>query len=275
MRILFLGDVHVGSSHAVFPEHYVNPETGVEITANKIQRKLLRRWYKLAEKHAPKDSPPDLLVLTGDLIDGPQRKQNYHTLLLQNIMDQIDVFLKLFSETYHAKQIIVVRGTDYHATVEGVHAEEFIARKLPNVKRISRWSEERASQIDARIYFKKERIKMHVKHQVGASKVPHYRFTPLARDVWKLFMEDVNFHISKGYNLIVRGHTHIYNIAGESNTFRAFITPAWQLPTDYAKSRGYYKADIGVVEVIIEKGDLTINEDLVTHEFSPHWVEWK
>lgn len=265
--------MHAGSSHAPFPEHYVNPETGVELTANRVQKRLLRRWYKLAERHAPKDSPPDYLILTGDLIDGPQRRQNYHTLLLPNVMDQIDVFFKLFRDVWHAKKIIVVRGTEYHVTVEGLHAEEFIARKLPNVMRISRWSRERASQVDVRLNFSAHKVKLHVKHEVGVSQVPHYRFTPLARDVWKLFMEDAQFHQHKGYNIVVRGHTHIYNYIEESTTFIAFINASWQLPTEYAKSRGYYKADIGCVELELDKNDVDINKDLVTYEFSPHWVK--
>lgn len=273
MRIVFLGDVHVGSSHAVFLENYHNPETGVELSANQIQKKLVRRWYQLAEKHAPKDSPPDYLILTGDLIDGPQRRQNYHTLLLSNIQDQIDAFLKLFQDVWHTKNIIVVRGTDYHVTVEGLHAEEFIARKLSNVMHISRWSKERASQIDARLNFSKYNVKLHIKHAVGVSQIPHYRFTPLARDVWKLFMEDVKFHQNKGYNIVVRGHTHIYDYVEESSTFLAFINAAWQLPTEYAKSRGYYKSDIGCVELEIEKNDVNVRKDLVTYEFSPHWVK--
>jgi hypothetical protein len=272
MRILFLGDVHVGSSHAVFPDHYVNPETGVEITSNRIQKKLLSYWYAMAEAHAPKDSPPDILILMGDLIDGPQRKQNYHTLLLQNVMDQIDVFLKLFIDVWHAKKIYVIRGTDYHVTVEGLHAEEFIARKLPNVQYVSRWSKDRASQVDLRLDIKKHRLKLHAKHQVGISVIPHYRYTPLARDVWKLFMEDLKFHVSRGYNVVVRAHTHIHNLIKESVRFYGFTTPSWQLPTEYAKSRGYYTADIGIVELEVDKNKFNINDDLVTYEFSPHWV---
>jgi len=234
----------------------------------------LKRWYELAEKHAPKDSPADYMILMGDLIDGPQRSENYHTLLLQNIQDQINAFFKLFLDVWHAKNIIVVRGTDYHATVEGLHAEEFIAQKLPNVMHVSRWSKERASQVDVRLHFEEYKVKLHAKHAVGVSQIPHYRFTPLARDVWKLFMEDVKFHQTKGYNIVVRAHTHIYDYIKESTTFVGFINPAWQLPTDYAKKRGFYKADIGIVELELGK-EASIHEDLVSYEFTPHWVKVK
>jgi hypothetical protein len=272
-RILFLGDVHVGSSYAVFPEYYQNPETGVEVSANKVQKQLLRFWYKLAEKHASKDSPPDYLILMGDLIDGPQRRENYHTLVLPNIEEQITVFLSLL-EAWYAKNIIVVRGTPYHVTIEGLHCEEYIARHLPNVKHLSRWSSERASQVDVRLHFKESKVKLHAKHHIGVSQIPHYQFTPLARDVWKLFVEDVNFHMNKGWNLVVRAHAHYYRLLQIGLRARAFITPCWQLPTEYAKNRGHDTASIGMVGVELEKdGQMIMIEELDEFTFAPHWVE--
>jgi hypothetical protein len=282
MRILFLGDVHVGSSRAVFPEYYRNPETGIEIEGNDVQKELFRTWVEVAEKFAPRDSPPDVIILMGDLIDGPQRAENYHTLVLHNIDEQIDLFLELFLDYFHYNKIMVVRGTDYHAEVEGVHAEEWIARHLPNICYVSRYGS--ASQRDLRFDFRPEaNVKLHAMHKVGVSSSPFYRATPLIRTsvnqiiqdpFFREFIEDAQNSFRNNYNLVARAHRHIYAFYEESTIFSAFITPSWQLPTEYAKDRDNFRSDIGVFEVEAEGDQIDFNKYLVTYKFLPHWVTW-
>ena len=259
IRIVFVSDVHVGSNYAVFPPDFRNPETGATIEQNAWQRQLFRDYERLTEKLAP----ADILIYLGDLIEGPQSKEKFETLTLGNIAHQVDAFVHLHNLTWagKAKEIYVIRGTDYHVATIGLHAEELIARMIgarkPDAYKYS------AHDIMLEVAGKR----IHAAHHVGVSQVPHYRFTPLAREMWLAKLFDDYFG---KVDLIARGHVHYHVLARIEDFMTAFTCPAWQLPTPYQRKRTVFgsNASIGFVEVTITPEDIDVCAELL-HNYRP------
>jgi hypothetical protein len=240
-RIVFVSDTHVGSSFAVFPEDFKNPEDGTPVTLNRLQKRLLREWVRLASEF----SPADVIVLLGDLIDGPQSRERFGTLRLLNVAHQVDAFVQLFKGTWRWRKLYVVRGTSYHVEVQGVHAEELIARALGAEKVDS-------GKFSAEVL----RLKVHDKiincaHHVGFSRVPHYRATPILRE---LVLSSLGSYFGEA-DIVARGHVH-YWVKVELGERVAFTCPSWQLPTPYQLRRGTFglSGEIGIVVAEIEEG---------------------
>jgi hypothetical protein len=172
-RVVFISDTHVGSSYAVFPEGFRNPEDGTSVTLNRLQKRLLREWERLASEF----SPAEVIVLLGDLLDGPQTRERLGTLRLQNVAHQVDAFVQLFKDTWDWRKLYVVRGTGYHVEVQGVHAEELIARTLGAEKVDS------GKFSDYVLNLKIHDKTLNCAHHVGFSRVPHLRATPILREM--------------------------------------------------------------------------------------------
>jgi predicted phosphodiesterase len=234
-RIVFVSDTHVGSSFAVFPEDFRNPEDGTPIALNRQQKKLLREWERLASEF----SPADVIVLLGDLIDGPQTRERFGTLRLQNVAHQVDAFVQLFRGTWRWRRLYVVRGTSYHVEVQGVHAEELIARAL-GAERVDsgKFSD---YVLNLRIHDKT----LNCAHHVGFSRVPHLRATPLLREL----------ALNNGADIIARGHVHYY-VEVRTDKGIAFTCPSWQLPAPFQLRRGTFglPTKVGIVVAEIEEG---------------------
>jgi DNA polymerase II small subunit/DNA polymerase delta subunit B len=262
VRIVFISDVHVGSNYAIFPPDFINPEDGSPVPQNPYQKQLYREWEKIACKL----SPVDIIILLGDLTEGPQTKEKFGTLKLPNIQHQAEAFIQLFSTTWKWKKLYVIRGTDYHVASLGVHIEEYIARRLGAEK----IDADRYSAVDLTLKVAGKSI--NAAHHVGVSQVPHYRFTPLAREMWlgKLFDD----YFGK-VDIVARGHVHYFLLAQIENIMRAFTCPCWQLPTPYQRKRTVFGSNpsIGLVEVeISHDGEIGINPYLLTG-FRPRSVE--
>ncbi|MEM4591743.1 MAG: hypothetical protein QW555_07945 [Nitrososphaerota archaeon] len=261
VRVVFLGDIHVGSNYAVFPPNWTNPESGNIVNANEFQRKLYEYWCRYAE-----ELRPDILILMGDIIEGPQTREKFGTLTILNIQHQIDAALKLI-QVWKWKELYVIRGTDYHVAERGMHAEEIIARELGAVKS-SKWGD-RYSSID--LALEVEDVAIHVAHHVGVSTVPHYQFTPIVREGWLYKLYD-QYH--GRFNLIVRGHVHYCRIAEVSDEFIIATTPCWQLPTPYQKKKSsFILPDLGVLLCDINGNELVVKKRIIRDpKFKPHRI---
>lgn len=247
-RVVFLSDTHVGSNYAVFPPDFRNPETDAPVDPNKFQRILTEYWINFAE-----NIKPDIIILMGDLVEGNQTRENFHTLTLQNIQHQAQAFIELMKYWKWGK-LYVVRGTEYHVVTNGVHIEEWIAQQLGAV-RSSKWGRQSQDNLILEV----EDLTLHCAHHVGASTLPHYQFTPLVREAWICRM---NYDVHGPIHIVVRGHTHYYRRADIGPDFTALTLPCWQLPTPYMKKRSASSfPNLGLVEIVIDRDKYNI----VTH----------
>jgi len=259
-RIVFISDVHVGSNYAVMPDDFKNPEDGSPVTLNRWQKELLRNWVKLSSEL----SPVDIIILMGDLVEGPQTKEKFGTLKIMNVQHQADAFIQLFTNTWRAKKVYVIRGTPYHVETLGVQTEEYIGKAIGAEKLDDKFS---AHDLMLKINGKT----IHAAHHLGVSHVPHYRFTPLAREMWLAKLFDDYFG---KVDVVARGHVHYHIIARIEDVITAFTCPAWQLPTPYMRKRTALGSNpsVGLVEVVIEKGDIDVVSHLVKG-FKPRTIE--
>ena len=264
IRIVFISDVHVGSNYAVFPDRWINPESGNEVIANEFQKRLFEHWRRLAE-----ELNPDIIVLLGDLIEGPQNKEKFGTLTIQNIQHQIDAFEKIM-QLWKWKELYVVRGTDYHVAEKGLQAEEIIAQDLGAVK-TSKWGD-RYSTTD--LALEVDGVAIHIAHHVGHSSVPHYQFTPIVREGWIYKLYD-QYH--GRYNLIVRGHVHYCRVAEVGDEFTIATTPCWQLPTPYQKKKSsFILPDLGLLVCEVSGDEFRLQKHIIKDpKFKPHRVKSK
>jgi len=243
VRVVLIGDTHVGSNYAILPEGFKNPEDGSVYEQNKWQRKMFNEWCKLAEKL----SPVDVLILMGDLVDGNQRRENWGTLKIQNIQIQAECFIKMLQDTWKWRELYVVRGTDYHDTVQGVHIDEYIAQRL-NARKPSDPDTGKYSADDIQLRIGKRVF--HLAHKVTYSSVPTYRYAPLARQMWLLKLFDEYYG---KVDIVVRAHVHYHIYAGFDDIMLALTTPAWQLPTPYQRSKDPATPNtIGLIEFEIQ-----------------------
>ena len=262
-RVIFISDVHVGSNYAIFPPDFKNPEDGSPVPPNQWQKKLYQEWEKLADKL----SPADVIILMGDLVEGQQTREKFGTLKLQNIQHQAEAFIHLFQSTWKWRKLYVIRGTNYHVATNGLHAEEYIARRLG----AERLDEDKFSAIDLLLKIAGKTVS--AAHHIGVSQVPHYRFTPLAREMWlgKLFDD-----YWQKVDLVARGHVHYYIHATVEDIMQAFTCPCWQLPTPYQRKRTVFGSNpsIGLVEATVSPDELLVRAHLV-HGFRPRTIEVK
>lgn len=111
-QIVFVGDLHCGSHGGLFPirrlPEYPN-HSGV--------RYLMDCW-KHALRRMPKKIP--LLVLTGDLCDGPQHRSKHTGVFSARMGDQVDAAIEVLEPLCRrAETIIRVDGTPYHEEYHG------------------------------------------------------------------------------------------------------------------------------------------------------------
>ncbi|MEM2485445.1 MAG: hypothetical protein QXT82_11515 [Candidatus Caldarchaeum sp.] len=261
-RIVFISDVHVGSNYAVLPDDAKNPEDGSRFDQNVWQKRLYAEWCKLSSKL----SPVDIMILLGDLVEGPQTRERFGTLKIQNIMHQAQVFIEMLRSTWKWRKLYVVRGTDYHVATTGIHIEEFIARALG----AERLDTDKYSSTDIQLEVNGRVI--NAAHHLGVSQVPHYRFTPLAREMWlgKLFDD----YFGK-VDIVARGHVHYHLYARIEDIMIAFTTPSWQLPTPYQRKRTIFGSNpsVGLVEVEITSDSEIRDRVYLIKGFKPRTIK--
>lgn len=244
--------MHVGSNYAIAPAEYRIPESDIIYKANKWQQKLYEKWCEFADSL----SPVDLLILLGDLTEGPQTKEKFGTLWLQNVQQQADTAIYLI-KMWKWKKLIVIRGTDYHTAVPGVHVEEYIAKLLKAEHEHEKYSfHDRGIEV--------ENISMHLAHGIGISSVPHYKATPLMREMWLMH---VNADYFGRYDIIVRGHTH-YIVSIDTPEGAIFTCPCWQYPTPYQRKKTSFgaRAHFGLIEMEVDGKNYDITRHLIEVE---------
>ena len=104
IKIVVLSDLHVGSLYGLCPTHYFNEHT------NAFQRWAIDRWrdFTLEYKY------PDYLVLNGDIIDGPGKKDPT-VLCITDSTNQVEAAADLILPLVGKNTIIYgVSGSGYH-----------------------------------------------------------------------------------------------------------------------------------------------------------------
>ncbi len=218
--ILFVGDLHAGSHFAPWPW---NP---IEETGSAYMTDCFRHFVGQVE-------PFDLLVLNGDLIDGPQRKQGgrgvYNVALHKQTEGAIELLRPLAAK---AKRIIRTDGTPYHE--DGDNALGLLDLALGVTKRAQMIDLDLGNGI------------LNIAHHPGGGSAL-YLGTKLDKEgIWSA-LAAANDKLPDA-RWIVRSHIHEY---GELHTLKKSVVtlPAWQLPTPHATKGNHWRwqPDLGAV----------------------------
>ena len=219
-RILIVSDLHVGSSTAICSERPVISDLGTTYNPNALQKQFLRAWKDMIKDL---DGPIDLLVVNGECIDGANVKQVGQQSWSTNLEDQMNDAKKLI-EMIPYKEVMLLRGSNYHDQIDGTNFEEIMASKLRNVVKYRAYGGQGSTD-----YF--AFVEIHGKifnftHHIGYSKAESNRTGALAKE-----MKGMHFqHDTLGRaDVFIRSHAHYFVHVEFANT-HGCITPAWKFP---------------------------------------------
>ena len=259
-NVIFVSDMHVGSSMALAPRHPYNSENDIEIKPNRIMTKMHDIWDYCLDNVT---KTPHVMGMLGDPMEGDNPKQMGQQSWTTSFIDQVQASSDLL-KMWNAKNVIMVRGSGYHVQRGATNYEEIVARNI-GAKRYRAYTPDGVKGINEKDtasitdYFADFRLNgkvFNMAHHIGFSKNEMYRTTGMAREL-------VTMKLSNGlYNkadVVARGHVH-YHVRVSFTHTTGFTNPAWKLPDAHLFRGGVggTKPDIGVVECIVEP-----NEDVI------------
>lgn len=271
-RLVLVSDLHVGSTVGLCPP-VVPMESGGAYHANPIQLGLYKAWKAGTTGYW---AEPDFLVLGGDMVDGPNKKEAGHDLWTADILSQVAVARDLI-RMWNARCTYVVRGTHYHTHINGQPMEEVLARELKAQPFPPQFNRDRRSGTS--LYLTVQGVTLHVAHKCGVrSSHPMYRSTGITREMMlaKLNSEITDEMKDYDVDIVVRGHQHFF-WRSESTSHVGLMLPGWQLKSEHADSENPlgWIPDVGFVGIEIEGPDYAISKVITKLEdvaLPPHAI---
>lgn len=251
-RVVVVSDTHNGSFYGLLPPEFITYE-GVPKLQNAGQEFLWECWLHFV--NCVEEFSPHAVILNGDIIDGPQRKQHGAELSLPDARDQrraaIATLKVLRSVTRKAKWY-ATQGTPYHVGHFG-DAEEDIAEAMgctpyPSVGAGNLCREVLRLDVDGVI--------LEAAHHIGFA--PVNRSMPLERELRAAWAEPAD--------LMIRSHVHYHKMVDN----RAVTTPCWQLQTRFGR-----KSSVHHVKPSIGGTYIRIDPSAKKRGHTPCQVDWE
>lgn len=214
-RILCVGDTHCGNLNAVS-----------SAPINDTQEFLLNMWETMCAKVGHVDT----VLCNGDMIDGPNKKEDGQDLISTDIIDQA-TDAKTLLQLIDADRYIFTNGSPYHTTNQS--GDKMTCKLIGG-----EWGNEHAA-------INEDEIRVHLRHKVGYSSDKKSRATPLMKDI---LTAELTSPIYGDYQVLVRGHTHRYVFAGTYQNL-AFTTPCWKGLDKFMGSNSADVPDCGYVVI--------------------------
>jgi predicted phosphodiesterase len=250
MKLLVVGDLHVGSNVSVMPpEVYLgDSERTNKVSANPVQKYIYKQWLDMVETAGKVDA---CLVL-GDSIEGPNFKSKGLGLWTSNLADQVKVASDLLGMVKTSKYI-GVQGSMYHVG-DNISSDKAVIDNL------------RGSFADE-LCVNAGKHRIHLSHAVGvSSSATAYRPTPIARE---MMLATINREEYGKYDMIIRGHAHYY-VEVRFGSTKGIICPCWKGRDEYVARKtlaflphlGYILIDGDAVKPYV----FTLKEKMVVPE---------
>jgi len=214
--------------------------------AGRCQEQLRDFYYSLLSRY----HRPDLVVVDGDAIDGPGRKNHGMEQLTTDMAVQSDMAYEALAPWSPTDGYRVLSGSGYH--VDGYGAmERTLASRLG-----ARYSDDD--------YFTVEGVPMHARHFVSVSGSQNTQASLLSSDAIKMILARETIQYPEA-RVIVRAHVHSYMYVG-TGRWIAMTLPALQLPFGIYGSRIPPKVyDVGLVIMDITKsGGISWHPELMS-----------
>jgi hypothetical protein len=233
------------------------------------------------------------LIINGEPINGPSRKQNGGENWTSDVNLQLDDAEKLIRQ-FRYKSVLLTRGSGYHSTDGQTNFEENLARRLEAIRYVGMFGDALNEHESGKsmLYGIKDqggRFGQHtdyylwlgvhdklfsITHHIGFSRWQSYRTTGIAAE-----MSNIN-HLRGRYfpeNMectnIIRSHVH-YQVLVSYGTQNGYTTPSWKLPDGFMYRGGISATNghVGGCEVLIESnGKTTYNKITMPNELHPKY----
>lgn len=235
-KILVVSDLQVGSQYSLWPEKFTFKDGGRWILSDK-QRTLQNAWHTFIKYIA--GIKPDILILNGDMIEGPQVKQQGTSVITTNFAEQAkaaEIILTPLRQS--CTEAYLIRGTEYHDTVDG-QAIESLGENLGVIPFRKNQFSDWVLNLDV------EGVIINVSHHIGVMQGFYRATAPDREGIWSALAGRSK---TPDADCIVRSHIHIFVHVEHSNK-HIVVTPGWQLQTDYQIKKSYYRMfpEIGAI----------------------------
>lgn len=247
---IIVSDIHAGSIYGMLPPSFVTFE-GVEKGQNVGQKYLWECWQHFCKW--VKEQHPDFVIINGDVVDGPQRKNQGAELSLSAPQDQVDAAIRtllvLRNATGERCKWYFTQGTPYHVGDFGGH-EEAVALALGATPYQSLGTGKLCREI---LWLEMEGVILEASHHI-ATTTGFYRLTALDREgQWSAIAgKDATKGIPKA-DVLIRSHVHHF-ARGEHASKDMFSTPCWQLQTRFMRKNSNHRMhpDIGGIKIALD-----------------------
>jgi hypothetical protein len=235
-RVLVLSDLHCGNIFGLTHPNYFNSF-----------REIQQIGWDFFQKSVKSLGEIDLLILNGDLVDGPGKKDTRQH-ITTDMKEQVDMAIAVL-ETIPAKKIIFIRGTCFHVTTDRENEDDiasFFKSEIYDSKKID---------VNGCI--------LHCKHTVGKGSTVYGSITPLQSNSALQVLNDVASG-NETADIFIRSHIHEYNMV-DREPFTAITTPGLQFK-GMAYGRRYNSFySYGMVHLDIrDKKDFDVGKILLT-----------
>ena len=238
-RVVVISDTHCGHRAGLCSPDYQyeikkNPRSQTIRDRNKfavIQREIWS-WYAKTMKDL---QPIDTLFHLGDCIDGNSPKNSGIEEMEVDRLKQCDIAVDCINES-KAKNIILIRGTDYHVG-GSTEYENVVYDRItpPGSKKIG--NHEWVEFFDGKIIFD-------LKHKVGNTTVPYSQGTSISKDRYMNLLW-AERDLQPKANIFIRGHIHKDFFAGDSD-FLSLSMPSLQWTTNYGAKVCSSRVSVGL-----------------------------
>lgn len=222
---VFVGDTHVGGHHALYPAARLP-----EFPKYPGIRYLADCWHHALDA-LPRKIP--LLVFTGDLIEGTNRKAQSIGLFSARLSDQVEAAIELLAPlARRAETVLRVSGTDYHDDAHNPLLALDIALKVKKARQV--FNLDMGTGI------------LNVAHHPKGGGVM-YEGTKLDQEQRLMRLAAEAGKVPKA-RWIVRGHLHNFRHF-RTPTSEVVLLPCWKLPDAYAMKGNLFgwQPDLGLV----------------------------
>ena len=224
-RGVVVSDTHPGSFYGLLPPDFITYE-GVPKLQNKGQEFLWKCWLDFANR--VERFEPHFVIVNGDIVDGPQRKQHGAELSLSSWRDQKQASiacLKVLRSVTRKAKWYFTQGTPYHTGHFG-EAEEDIAEAMgatpyPSVGSGKLCRETLTLDVDGVI--------VEAAHHISFAAV--YPATPMEKEAKSSLLAQVV------PDLMIRSHVHRHKQIDN----RIVTTPCWQLQTRFGRKNSVHQ----------------------------------
>jgi hypothetical protein len=246
-RGIVVSDIHSGSIYGLQPPKF-ETFSSVTVEQNVGQQFLWQCWLDFAKR--VKEFKPNFVIVNGDVVDGPQKKNQGTELALIAPGDQVRAAIETLDVLRKAApkaKFYFTQGTPYHVGEWGDH-EEAIAGALDATPYLSVGTGKLCREV---LWLAMEGVILEAAHHISGG-TGFYRLTSLDREAqWSaISAKDATKGIPKA-DLLIRSHVHNFAY-GEHASKQVLTTPCWELQTRYARKHSVHRLHPDIGGIMIE-----------------------